>query len=874
MIQRIAPLLFVLLGLPASAQVCSSSAWVEHLGLGSPSSSGPMRLLMQGSPVLGEGFGLHVDGGSPGETGVLLVSETASPTAIAGLSQPLIPGYPWVSFPYTVKLDGTLHGMPSTAALTQNFCGKSMVVQAFHLDPALPGLLASTQAWRIHFGEQAANSVFEQPRPLASPTLLGIALGDLDADGELDLASASSEAEELLHVRGRGDGTFGQLHAHALESEPEDVLVLDFDGDGKLDLVASIPFALNVCALDVLYGDGAGGLSAPDRVLSWTNEQQEPGRLTTADVDGNGTPDLLLSNGPPASKIRCFLNDGAGHLSVSANWPVFGVEQIALADVDGDGFLDVAYAHQDGWGVVGGFGDGSFGPEHTVAKPGVKPTRGIALGDLDLDGHTDALGTTTQFVDPVFAMAGDGSLDLGALQVVTAGWPVGLSRIEVSDLGADGDLDAVVACQGVFVARSIGSSASSLASLFAPAQHVRAIVTPDDIELADLDHDGLPEVLVSSLHSDDVDVLRNLGGLHFSELTPEPVDAVGLASLELEHSASIDVDGDGRDELLVGGAGLLHHLERDEHSGWGALQAPFDLVDVGGIATGDWTGDGTPDVAVVGSTGAHVLPGLAGGGLGSPITSSSTLAHVLPNAGDANMDGFLDLVTRSTWRDCQLWMGDGAGAFSSLASDSHWMWEEPTAGDDRGSATALVDVDLDGVQDLLMGFQQGQDYEAGQLNWRRGWGGGAMGPVQGHSTPMGVLDMEIADLDGDGAPDATLALHELGVWICTSSASGLQPPIAIEARAQPMDQIELRDFTGDGLLDLVGRRDFERDLVFAAGFGGAEFASPRTHGISWSVALQDSLKSLSLCSGDFDGDGVLGVAVTREGVGGGAIVLD
>ncbi|GGF10990.1 hypothetical protein GCM10011383_22730 [Hymenobacter cavernae] len=219
------------------------------------------------------------------------------------------------------------------------------------------------------------------------PGIGGAALGDVDADGDLDLLADSlvsnPNTSSIVRVRlNRGNGTFTRNQQVFLPSIGTISIVLgDVNNDGILDLLAT---GTNNGIVTVRLGSGDGSFSTtrPDVVVSTS-----PYGLNLGDADGDGDLDLFATN--TGSTVTVLLNDGQGNFSNPrfvnlGSYSAFA----AVGDVDGDGDLDL---------LAGGFpnsvslrlndGSGNFtdGPNLVV---GDSP-RAIATGDLDGDGTLD-----------------------------------------------------------------------------------------------------------------------------------------------------------------------------------------------------------------------------------------------------------------------------------------------------------------------------------------------------------------------------------------------------------------------------------------------------------------------------------------------------
>jgi hypothetical protein len=218
---------------------------------------------------------------------------------------------------------------------------------------------------------------FRGDRPgIVSPRLLHysrwVTTGDFNGDGKLDLAFADGQGvgsetgtAELTIFRGNGDGTFSLGGHYASpgtpESDtlnPEDVVVVDLNHDGKLDVIVS-DYDQNI---NVFLGNGDGTFQP---AVGYTTGQY-PRAVAIADVNGDGNVDLIVNNvgvGPGGAEfeqrgavpgsVAVLLSNGDGTFQTPIQFtPFFYPGCLVVADFNGDGWPDIAVTRvQDGHAV-------------------------------------------------------------------------------------------------------------------------------------------------------------------------------------------------------------------------------------------------------------------------------------------------------------------------------------------------------------------------------------------------------------------------------------------------------------------------------------------------------------------------------------------
>lgn len=287
----------------------------------------------------------------------------------------------------------------------------------------------------------------------AGPYPNDIAIGDLNRDGTLDLVIPNHQTPYVTVLLGDGDGRFHsaphspfatQSHPH-----PHGVALGDFNGDGKLDVVID-SWARN--QVNLILGDGSGNLLTPGRMFDVGKRPYE--RVHSADVNKDGHPDVITTN-MDSNNVTVLLGDGKGAFQEGARSPfAAGVKPWALAtdDINKDGNLDlvaIPYAPdvsnpaQIAVTILAGDGRGGFAPlaSSPLSLKGCgNPTR-IATGDLNGDGLRDIV-VSCLASDDLMIFMGERN---GGFERLTHGTGHGPDGIAIADLNGDGKDDIVVA---------------------------------------------------------------------------------------------------------------------------------------------------------------------------------------------------------------------------------------------------------------------------------------------------------------------------------------------------------------------------------------------------------------------------------------------
>lgn len=425
-------------------------------------------------------------------------------------------------------------------------------------------------------------------------------------------------------------------------------------------------------------------------------------------------------------------------------------------------------------------------------------------------------------------------------------------------------------------------------------------VTPQDLELVDVDADGDLDVVLVEFRSSVVHVL-----LQTAEGVFQPSEALTTVPAPRRIVAG-DLNLDGRDDLVVRpswSTELGIHLAL-AGGGFAAVEKlPFEAYYARGFEIGDVTGEGHPDLVFAQRSAVEIWPGDGAGGFGTPIHASTPARDLV--LADVDVDGHLDIlaVTDLTFR---VLMARPGGRFEQVAEYESGQFTNDnlslTSGDlnhdeypdvlvsnggmyrmqnfigngdgtfeERGSLVAasseavVLDVTADGKADVVV--------PDGRLTVLPGHGDGSF--VRRRQFALGDpytsnFGHAIGDLNGDGALDVVAANSWNGVNVLLGQGDGdlswgPSPDVASSG-----NNVELADLDSDGALDLIvaGTRYPEGFVSVLLGRGDASFAS----------AIETPIRSPTrIRMADLNEDGLLDVIVTVvgefEGSGGMTVLL-
>jgi hypothetical protein len=245
----------------------------------------------------------------------------------------------------------------------------------------------------------------------------------------------------------KGDGTFGNASNITVDPGAISVALADLNHDGKLDMVVACTDGYNTFNVDVLLGKGDGTFGPPTRVKSTEWGADGPIDVIVGDFDGDGKPDIVTAN----AGYSCifFKGNGDGTFQTGYGNPSnHNNAGVVAADLRGNGILDLVSAGNTyGWvSVMHGNGNGTFQAAQQVGFSGsysvvAADFRSTGRPDLAVINDSDS-GDSMQ----VFLNDGSGNFSAATENYKIANAPGALAHnLAMGDFNGDGIPDVVVA---------------------------------------------------------------------------------------------------------------------------------------------------------------------------------------------------------------------------------------------------------------------------------------------------------------------------------------------------------------------------------------------------------------------------------------------
>ena len=338
--------------------------------------------------------------------------------------------------------------------------------------------------------------------------------------------------------------------------------------------------------------------------------------VAVADLDRDGQPDLVIANYNDSS-VSAYLGRGDGTFGAEVRYGVKPAPtSVAIADFNGDGIPDLVVADYGSSqiSVLLGNGDGTFAPAvnyaSAAASSGIQPYS-VAVGDFNGDGKADLVVTNYSNIATPFAAGASVSILLGvgdgtfhpAVEFAAGSGPLALA---VADVNGDGLLDLVVADN---FSNTVSILLGAGDGTFGQPLNLDAGDRPSAVAVGDFNGDGIPDLAITNSFVGTVSVLLGSGNGTFQKLvtyaTDPYTDPFSLTLVDFNHDGKLDLAVamwfccDPSDPQALGTLNILMG------NGDGTFQPPlrFDkptfIRHARSIATADFNGDGKPDLAIV-----------------------------------------------------------------------------------------------------------------------------------------------------------------------------------------------------------------------------------------------------------------------------------
>lgn len=649
----------------------------------------------------------------------------------------------------------------------------------------------------------AATSASNIPTPFGTSQA-----GDFNGDGMPDIAYRGYYNNTVSIAFGNGFGSFPSVSTATTDGATGNIVLGEFNGDGKPDFVV-----FNQSSINLFLGAQSSGLSIATTHAS---------RITAGRT---GTYQIVVTN-PSYNSI-------SGVVTVTPSLP----SGLTLSTMNGNGWNCNSQFCQRSDSVNMG---SSFDPIILV----VNASSGLSASTVTPQVAVAYNGITNRVNDPTAIVLATSTSLTSSQSALTLGAATALKATITGSGAATGSvafydgvqlLGSSALSGGVasYTAQMTQAGRRTVTAVYAgdathgPSQSAALVVTvtaaqasgfaapatystgstPSGIVSADLNGDGILDLVTPNIGSNSVSVLLGNGDGTFQA----KVDYV--VGLQPNSVAVADMNGDGKKDLVVANSGekTIHILLG---SGSGTFQSPNVLnldLSPNTVAVADFDLDAKPDLLITFQNEFRVMLNNGDGTFRKTASFSNSLTSIA--AVDFNADGIPDILT-NYYGSLFVYPGKGDGTFEPSKYYSTASSQFIVAGDLNGDGWMdVVGVDSGGSVYVLLG----------QAN-------GTLLPYVAYSSGAQGASLALGDVNGDGKLDVILTgAGGNAVYLLYGKGDGtLQAAISYPAGVSP-NGIVVGDFNGDGKTDLALSNNNGNNIAVLIGMLNGVLVASSTH---------------------------------------------
>jgi hypothetical protein len=329
---------------------------------------------------------------------------------------------------------------------------------------------------------------------------VAVAIGDVNNDDYLDIAVANQNNNSVSIFLGSSAGTFSLDKSYSVGKGPISIATTDLNKDGRLDIVTA---NYDDDSVSVLIRNADGTFSIDKYPVG-----KNPMSIAIGDLNKDNRLDIVVAN-YVGNSVSVLYNTGLGFVSSIKSQHSVGrrPHSVAIEDLNNDGHLDIVTANDsdNSVSVLCGNADETFSTaKNSTYSVGARPFS-VVISDVNKDGRLDIV--TANFKDnSVSVLIGgpDGSFS----QLQGSPYPVGEGSrsIAIADVNKDGLLDIVTANNwndsvSVLLGNSAGTFSEAPRSPYPVGEH------PIAVAIADVNKDGNLDMVTANVKSDSISVI-------------------------------------------------------------------------------------------------------------------------------------------------------------------------------------------------------------------------------------------------------------------------------------------------------------------------------------------------------------------------------
>lgn len=350
---------------------------------------------------------------------------------------------------------------------------------------------------------------------------------DMDGDGKPDLAvlnsgddSVSGNVKVYLNVSTPGtlsSSSFSLVATYTALNFPSGIKMADVNGDGKPEIIISRRESREMFVFRNTSSLGSISFAAAD---SFSTGVFKPNIVAAGDFDGDGLIDMAatVTDSGRVVVLRNTYSGGGLSFAAAVDYPAPKALGICVGDWNNDGKTDIAVIDTvvnnisvfRNTATAGTIDAGSFASPVVIAS-GADPID-LQTGDIDGDGNLDLIYSNS-FSDRISVIrntSSSGAISFSSPVTFNTGTlPIGIAT---GDINGDGKIDVVVAngyAANFSVFRNTATSGSITSGSFAAAVSFGVSYGPLGITISDLDGDRYPDVITANSAGYSFSIVRN-----------------------------------------------------------------------------------------------------------------------------------------------------------------------------------------------------------------------------------------------------------------------------------------------------------------------------------------------------------------------------
>ncbi len=692
-------------------------------------------------------------------------------------------------------------------------------------------------------------------------------------------------------IRFKVQGSVGYItHDDTVKSvgqDPSDIVIMDVDVDGYLDLVITNGTDNTV---SIMLNDGSGGYSSATTLATGSY----PSSIVAGDFDNQNGMDFVVTNYSD-NDIRVFTNNGSGTFSTADYAAGSGAVDAVVADFDGDGYLDIAVHNRSAGNeqIFLNDGDGTFTSAGTIST--TSNMNRIFAADLDNDDDIDIISggagyglyTSLNNGDATFAAAistsipsydvefvdlnGNNYLDLvvsdynsnevsvhlndgdGTFGVATNYTVSKAHELSIVDVNDDGDMD-IVALN--FSEKSGQVLVNGGSGTFTTGQTFDVGATPDRMEFADLNEDGQMDFVSVARTEDAISINYGTEYVEVSSFTPteNAIDVSSTANITATFNDDMDSGTLTDSTVLISGSnsGLISGVFTYDGPSKTMTFNPDNAFKAGEkinviFSTGIKNSNGS---ALTIPTQFTFTAEASGVGYFSYAVESSVFPNSVSSLFGADLDGDGDQDMVGLYNlYMSVRINDGSGTYGFGTATDYFM---------SGGGASILPADLDNDGDVDMLAMRGNSK---YLVFMENDGSGTFSRKDSISTNQVVSGgrWTTGDFNNDGNIDVAIidqGVSNYALYIYTNDGDMNFSSYYQSDDFDDSASLTSADLDNDGDLDFILSERYEYYSVILSN-GDGTYGSETTY-----AAPNGSYTRATV--GDFDGDGYMDIAIANQ----------